>query len=833
MQRFAILMFRIFLFALFISAGTAMVGASVYLYIHPKLPPVETLRDVRLQTPLRIYSADGLLIGEYGEKRRNPVHISQVPEHMVKAVLAAEDDRFYQHPGVDIAGLVRAAAQLIASGEIRTGGSTITMQVAKNYFLTTDRTFARKFSEILLALEIESELSKNDILELYLNKIFLGNQAYGVAAAAQVYYGANISELTLAQMAMIAGLPKAPSAYNPLANASRALERRNWILGRMYNLGYITQAEYQSATAEPITAEYHGTQLQSDAAYVAEEARQYAINTYGGKVYTEGYRIYTSIDSKLQRAANKAVIEGIAEYDRRHGYRGPEDQWQLPAGILEGEEREQWLDKLNELRPIAIWHPALVVGVQDKSLELLLRDGSEVTLEWEQGLSETRPYLNVNAMGPKPDSADDLAARGDIVRIYKNEEGVWQFGQVPDAQAALISLNADTGAILAMVGGFDYRHSSFNRAMQAKRQPGSNFKPFIYTAALEHGFTAASIINDAPIVFDDKALEATWRPTNASGKFDGPTRLRKALYRSRNLVSIRLLRQLGFRKAIDYAGKFGFNTSELPRDLSLALGSHSVTLLDVVTGYAVFANGGYKVQPWMIHRVEDRDGTLLYQANPPLVCHDCEPGETPPPLDPAMEDHMTIEDILAQKDSEVLEPKLAKRVVEERVAYIIDDILKDVIRRGTGRKALVLERGDIAGKTGTTNGPTDAWFSGYGGGVVTTTWAGFDQNDNLGTREYGGSVALPMWIDYMREALADRPERNFRQPAGMVSVRIDPETGLLARANQSDAIFEMFRSEHAPTEKAEQDSERSIDVFESDTLEEIDSSSYDEPVQLF
>ncbi|QQD18964.1 penicillin-binding protein 1A [Spongiibacter nanhainus] len=780
--------------------GAVMVFAGAFLYIAPTLPPVETLRDVQLQTPLRIYSRDGQLLGEFGEKRRSPVSIQEVPQTFVDAFLAAEDDHFFQHRGVDISGLLRAASQLITSGSIQTGGSTITMQVAKNYFLSQERTFTRKFTEIFLAIEIERALSKGDILELYLNKIFLGNHAYGIEAAAQIYYGKPIRELHLSQMAMIAGLPKAPSAYNPVADPERAKVRRNWILRRMHHLGYITQAEMEEAQQQPISAKAHPSKLDLDAAYVAEMVRLEMLQRFGRSAYEDGYTVITTVDSKLQRAAQTAVLDGVIEYDSRHGYRGPEAQWQLPE-ILDDDQRQALAKKLEDIGRVGPWHPALVLTVEEKSFTALLATGQQTQLEWEQGLKGTVRYISEDRFTHPAENAGELVSPGDVVRlrISDGDTRQWLFSQVPDIQAALVSLEADSGALLSLVGGYDYQSSSFNRATQAKRQPGSNFKPFIYTAAMDNGFTPASIINDAPIVFDDDSLGGTWRPSNDSGTFNGPMRLRKALYLSRNLVSIRLLRELGIGTAIDYIGRFGFNTENLPRDLSLALGSHSLTPLEIVTGYAVFANGGFKVSPYLIERIIDANGDTVFRADPVTACRACEQQDDEPAL-PTKEAE-SLEDMLA---TEGLQARRAKRVIGADVVFLMDSILRDVIKRGTGRRALVLERDDAAGKTGTTNGPVDAWFSGYSGGVVTSTWAGFDQNQKLGRREYGGSVALPMWIDYMRVATQNRPERHFEQPDNIVTVRIDPDSGQLAGPGQANAIFEYFRNDNAPTESYSQ-----------------------------
>lgn len=797
------------------ASGALLIAASAYLYLSPNLPPVDVLRDVKLQTPMRILSADMQLIGEFGEKRRSPLEYDQVPTTFVNAILAAEDDRFFEHHGVDITGLLRAASQLLTTGSIQSGGSTITMQVAKNYFLSRERTFSRKFNEILLALQIERELPKAEILQLYLNKIFLGNRAYGFEAAAQVYYGQPLTELTLPQWAMLAGLPKAPSAYNPLVNPSRALERRDWILGRMFSLDYIDQDTLQDALKTPITARFHGAALSQSAPYIAEMARSEMIERFGKDVYTAGYRVITTVDSQLQAAAHKAVVEGLMAYDKRHGYRGPE---QNVAALNDGQDTERWLDALQGISAPGGLVPAIVTQLHEQAFNALLADGQQILIDWQQGLEGKRLFETIDRLSAKPDTAGDVVAVGDLVRLQPQEDGSWQLVQLPEAQAALVSLDANNGEILSLVGGFDYNQSKFNRITQAKRQPGSNFKPFIYTAALANGYTPASIINDAPIVFEDAGLESSWRPTNDSGKFYGPTRLRYALFKSRNLVSIRLLRALGIPKAIEYTTHFGFDSSELPKDLSLALGSHSLHPMQIVKAYAVLANGGYQVEPYLIDRVETIDGEIIYQTYPSTVCIDCDKPESNESLaqdESAIEEFATIEDLLQDAEpqasaegeaptQETATPEplpIAPRTIEPRVAYIIDSMMRDVVKKGTGRAALKLGRNDLAGKTGTTNGPTDAWFSGYGGGVVTTTWLGFDRNNVLGRREYGGSAALPIWIDYMRAALEGRPEILVQQPEGIVTVKVDPATGLLAKPGQSNAIFEIFRAEYAPTEE--------------------------------
>jgi penicillin-binding protein 1A len=807
------------------SSGAIVVLASFYLYLSPQLPPVDTLRQVQLQTPLRIYSSDQKLIGEFGEKRRSPIRFDQIPQQYIDAILSAEDDDFYDHHGVSIKGLLRAVSQLLQTGRKQGGGSTITMQVARNFFLSFKQTYARKFNEILLALQIERELSKQEILELYVNKIFLGNRAYGIQAAAQVYYGSNIDQLNVAQLAMIAGLPKAPSTFNPIVNPKRALIRRNWILGRMLSLGNLAQADYDKAIKEPITAQYHGLKLDLNAPYLAEMARKHAIDLFGNKAYTDGYTITTTIDSVLQRAAQESLRKGLITYDKRHGYRGPEQTL-----IQEGDHYlEEWQTQLKAMPSFGGLYAAVVTFVGETTIEAMLSSGERVLLEWDDGLSSARAYITENRRGPRPKSASELFGTGDVIRVADNE-GSWSLQQVPAAQSALVALNPENGGIRSLVGGFDFNQSNFNRAIQAKRQPGSNFKPFVYTAALENGFTAASLVNDAPIVVDDASLEGTWRPENSSGKFLGPTRLRKALYQSRNLVSIRVLRAIGINNAIASMDRFGLGDEALPRDLSLALGSYALTPLQVATGYAIFANGGYRVEPYLIEKITTVDDQIAYEALPLTVCRWCEQEEqealnaqenAPSTTganntqqndgaygsedDQDFVESSNLEDLLGDSYAEErtsenpidtpIYPR-APRVIDEKVAYIIDSMLKDVVRKGTGVKAKALGRNDLAGKTGTTNGPTDAWYSGYNRHLVATTWLGFDQNSNLGIREFGGSAALPIWIDYMRTALEGVPESVLEQPDGLVTVRIDPRTGNIAEPGNPNAVFEVFREEN-------------------------------------
>lgn len=767
--------------------------AGVYLYLSPNLPDVETLREVKLQTPMRVYTRDNQLIGQFGEQKRSPLLFNQIPKQFVNALLAAEDDNFFNHRGIDLMGLARAVSELLLTGEKGSGGSTLTMQVARNYFLTLDRTFIRKFNEILLAIEIERALSKEEIFELYFNRVFLGHRAYGFQAASQVYYGKGIAELNLAQHAMLAGIPKAPSRNNPISGPTAGEQRRNWILGRMQALGYIDSQALDAARNAPVTARHHGAQLAFSAHYAAEMARQEMLERYAMGAYTNGYRVYTTVDSRLQTVARRAVIDGLLTYDSRHGYRGPERK--INASGTPEQARKRYLEVLAKTAVIADLLPAVVLSVDEDNAELLFEDGSTGTLAFANGVQDARPYRGENRRGPNPESIGQVLSPGYLIRVVRDEENLLHLKQVPAAQAALVSLDPKDGAIVSIVGGMGFELSKFNRATQAQRQPGSNFKPFLYAAALENGYTAASIINDAPVVLEDRSLEDVWRPENDGGKFYGPTRLRWALTKSRNLVSIRLLQNLGVDKLIDYAGQLGFDNSDFSRDLSLALGTHAMSPLALATGYATLANGGYAVKPYLISRIEDVEGNILYRANPATVCRGCEQ-QAEPDIEP--EEELSMAEILASEDSGEEEKVIAERVMDERVNFIITSILKDVITRGTGRRALSLERKDIAGKTGTTNGPMDAWFSGYSPDLVTTTWVGFDNYTPLGRREFGGTAALPIWIDYMREALAEHPDVAPVLPAGLANVKIDATTGLLARAGQPGAISEYFREELVP-----------------------------------
>ncbi|MCU7876479.1 MAG: penicillin-binding protein 1A [Candidatus Thiodiazotropha sp. (ex Lucinoma borealis)] len=789
--------YRLLRYLVYFLFGLSVIGAGglfgTYLYLEPKLPSIDTLKDVRLQVPLRIYSNDHLLIAEFGEKRREPLDFDEIPPVMIEAFLAAEDDRFFQHPGVDYQGILRAASQLLLTGERRQGGSTITMQVARNFFLSSKKTYTRKLNEILLALKIERMLSKEEILELYLNKIYLGHRSYGVGAAALVYYGRPVEKLELSEIAMIAGLPKAPSRYNPISDPQRALIRRNYVLGRMLNLDYISQLEYDTAKASPITAELHTTPSEVEAPYVAEMARAEAVARFGQDAYTSGYTITTTIVSHLQTAANSALRQAIQAYDKRHGYRGVAGH----HDITDITEQSSLFSILAELPNITSMEKAIVTAVHEQTAEALTAQGEQITLEWP-ALSWARAYVDHDHKKADLKQTSEVLLVGDIIYLYQEipEKGetYWRLAQVPEVSGALVSLSPQNGAIKALVGGYDFYLSKFNRVTQAKRQPGSGFKAFIYSAALEAGFTPASMINDAPVVFDDVGLEAAWRPENYSGKFFGPTRLRYALTHSRNLVSIRLLRKMGIKHAIDYASRFGFDKNDLPRDLSLALGSGAVTPLAMSKGYSVLANGGYYVSPHVIDTIRSDKDEILYQANPTQVCNK----EMTKLAKESADGNSTLQNDTEYDGTEPKIPHCAKRAITKQNNYLMNSMLRDVIQHGTARKARALGRRDIAGKTGTTNDQRDAWFNGFNHYLVTTTWIGFDDVKPLGRGEVGGRAALPAWIDYMRIALNGIEEILPEMPADMVTMRIDVDTGEPVGVGSPNSIFEVFEVQNAP-----------------------------------
>jgi len=742
-----LLRFFAYLVGLFLS-GLLLGGvfaALVYFELEKELPETESLREVRLQVPLRIYTHDGLLLGEYGEQRREPVTYSEIPERVVKAFLAAEDDRFFEHPGVDYRGLVRAAVELARTGERRQGGSTITMQVARNFFLTPEKTYERKIKEILLAMKIEREMSKEEILALYLNQIYLGQRAYGVAAAAKVYYGRPLGELTLAETAMIAGLPKAPSRYNPIADPERAVARRNYVLDRMEDLGFIAKEDAEEARAAPVTAHPYRPDIQLEAGYVTEMARSYMVERYGEEdAYTGGYHVYTTIDSRLQVVAQRALRSALDAYDERHGYRGPEGHVDLDGSASDVG------GLLAEYGRVGDLEAALVVNIQDSEAEVALVDGTRLALGLE-AYSWAAPYVSENRTGSRPKRAGDVLRVGDIVRVLQeeNDEGEkhWRLAQIPAVQGALVSVDPKNGAVKSLTGGYDYFHSKFNRAVQAKRQPGSGFKPFIYSAALAAGYSPATLVNDAPVVIEDPSLpQGFWKPANSSQKFYGPTPLRRGLALSRNLISIRVLRSIGIERALAHLDKFGFDPSLFPRGLSLALGAGEVTPWEMARAYSVFANGGFLIDPYIVGRIDQEGTGEIYKAAPLVACDACAPSDA---------DHPEMRET-------------APRTLSAENRFLMYSMLKDVVAYGTARRAQALGRSDIAGKTGTTNDYRDAWFNGFNQSLVAIAWVGHDDFTPLGRREEGGRAALPAWVAYMKEAMRDVPEVSPEPPAGIV-----------------------------------------------------------------
>lgn len=737
-----------------------------YLYLEHDLPDVTKLNTVRLQIPLRIYTEDGKLIQEYGEKRRIPVAYKDIPKQLIQALIATEDQRFFEHAGVDVMGLGRAGLRLLSTGTKSQGGSTITMQVARNFFLSRKKTFLRKLKEIMLAIKIDRTLSKEKILELYFNRVYLGNRAYGVGAAAAIYYGKPLNELTLAELAMIAGLPQAPSTQNPIVNPKAAKKRRDHVLERMLEAHYITQTEYEEAIQSPLTASFHGTPIEVPAPYVAEMIRQSLYTHFGSSAYTRGLNVYTTIKAPLQIAANESIRENLLAYDKRHGYRGPASHITLTSDMLKNPSAS-----ISSFPIVNGLEPVLITEVKQKKALGVNRRGKNITIPWE-GMSSLRPALKKGWMGKLPNDAKQVVQVGDVVYI-RELDGIIHITQVPDIEAALVALNPKNGAILALSGGFDFQKSKFNRATQSNRQPGSSFKPFLYAAALNKGYTLATLINDAPVVVETPGQPELWRPHNVNRAFSGPTRLREALTRSKNMVSIRILDDLGFDYVIDFVSQFGFQKKQLPRALSLALGTLSASPLEIAKAYAVFANGGYKVEPYLIASITDNEGHELLKASPETV---------------------------GGGSDNTSESASAPRVISEDVAFLMYSALQDVIQHGTARAAKVLNRQDIAGKTGTTNDAVDTWFAGFTPNIVATTWAGFDNPQPI--HEYGATLALPIWIDFMKKALKDEPEAFLPQPDNIVSARIDPLTGLLAKSNQTNALFEYFKTEDVPSEES-------------------------------
>jgi len=757
--------------ALFAITGMFVLGAflaaTVALVLTPTLPSLEDLSGDHLKVPLRIYTSEGTLLAEFGEERRIPIKVAEVPPQLIQAILSAEDDAFYYHQGVDFQGILRAAINNLRRGRTSEGASTITMQVARNYFLSPEKTYARKIKEVLLAFKIEREFSKSQILELYLNKIFLGSRAYGFAAAAQIYFGKNLNELALPEMALLAGLPKAPSRYNPLVNPENALERRAYVLRRMLKLGLINEATFTESMNAPLGASRHALRFSVDAPYVAEMVRQVVVEKYTESSYADGYHVYTTIRAKDQQAADAALRKALLAYDRRHGWRGPAGQERINRKT----EASRLDELLKDYPSVGNLIPAIITQTDEKLAVAYTQDGTSIDLGLPAVAWAAR-YIDEDTLGPSPKQVTDVLRVGDVIYLEQVNEDEWKLAQVPEVEGGFVAIDPMNGAILALGGGFDFRHNQYNHVALAQRLPGSSFKPFIYSAALEKGFTPASLISGAPIVVEDVSLEDEWRPEDYSRKFFGPTRLRKALALSLNLVSVRLLRAITPEYAAEYMGRFGFNPEKLPKNLSLTLGTADATPLQMAEAFAVFANGGYRIQNHLIQRIEDAKHNILEQANPIVVCPGCPAPKSSDPAIPA--------------------PRHAEQVITAQNSFLMNSILRDTISYGTAQAANVLNRKDLAGKTGTTNDHRDAWFNGFNSDLVAISWVGFDQNQPLGKGETGGRAALPMWIDYMRVVLEGVPEKPLVPPPGIVTTHINRETGKPTTASDPNAMLEYF-----------------------------------------
>ncbi|WP_028866316.1 penicillin-binding protein 1A [Psychromonas hadalis] len=813
--------------ALMILLGLGII-VGIYYHLKSDLPDVATIQDIKLQVPMKIFSIDGELLSQFGEKRRIPLQLDEVPEQLINAFLATEDSRYYQHFGIDPIGIVRAAMVYASTGKAKQGASTITQQVARNFFLTREKTFIRKIKEIFIAIQIEQLLTKDEILMLYLNKISLGHRSFGIGAAAQVYYGKTVHELTLPEMAVIAGLPKAPSSNNPIYSPKNAKARRNIVLMRMLDEKHISRAEYDEATQAPITGKYHGAEITLSAHYVAELAHKKLLELYGKeRVYNEGYNVYTTINKQAQQAANKAVIDNLHNYDKRHGYRGATAiLWEVPSDNWSTEDIVKTLKKEPNFADL---QPAVIIEVNEQSITVISKKSGEIAqqINWD-GLKWARPYISDSKQGKAPKMASDIVAVGEQIWVRKVDE-VLELSQYPDASAAFVSLDPQDGAITSMVGGFSFVQSKFNRVTQAQRQVGSVIKPFIYSAALDNGYTLATLVNDAPI--NQWSGSAAWRPKNSPPIYNGPIRLRRALGQSKNVVSVRLVQDLGIDKIIEQLGKYGFDTNKIPRNNSIALGSASLSPLKLATGYAIIANGGYKIEPYIIERIEDAYGTIIYQAAPKIVCKGCRK---------LYEQQATNKEIgyLSQKGnknscaiSPISEDQIAPSVISPETAFLTRELLYTAIWgggswqhktgfNGTGwRAAIALKRRDIGGKTGTTNDSKDAWFSGYVGNVVATSWVGFDnfnrdlgkasRNKNLGKDqvsggEFGARTALPAWNDFMKTVALPLPVVKKEIPTTISTARIDRKTGLLSNQIDYTSLFEYFKADSMPTEYAEQ-----------------------------
>ncbi|WP_367971162.1 PBP1A family penicillin-binding protein [Vibrio scophthalmi] len=802
-----------------------------YLYVKPELPDVATLRDVKLQTPMQVYSQDGKLISQFGEKRRIPVKYDEIPPHLVEALIATEDSRFYDHPGIDPIGITRAAIVVMMSGSAKQGASTITQQLARNFFLSNEKKIMRKIKEIFIAIHIEQLLTKQEIMELYVNKIFLGHRSYGFGAAARVYFGKDLKDLTLSEIATLAGMPKAPSTMNPIYSVERATNRRNVVLMRMLEEKYITQEEYDQARSETILSRYHGAEIELSAPYVAELARAWMVERYGEEAYTSGMNVYTTVNSKLQNAANTAAINNLFSYDERHGYRGAEKVlWKPDATPMSLAEIEKTLKNVPTYGELI---PAVVTKVEGKTATVVIKRESETTLAWD-GLKWARQFRTDERQGAAPNKASDILAAGEQIWVREietqQEKGDvvyhWQLSQVPNANTAFIAMNPEDGAVLSLVGGFNFVHNKFNRATMSVRQVGSSIKPFIYSAAIDKGLTLATLINDAPINQWDKSQGTAWRPKNSPPTYVGPTRLRVGLAQSKNVMAVRVLREVGLDETRQYLTRFGFDINEVPRSETIALGAGSLTPMKMAQGYSVFANGGYYVEPFYIDHIAGPYGDIEYQATPKQICQQDCPEINPTANDFNEQDIALETELDANGEAVAQEPQYAPQVISEQSAFLVREMMYSNIWgggnwregtgwNGTGWRGQKLERRDIGGKTGTTNDSKDAWYNGYGPGVVAVAWVGFDdhsrklgrttRNANLGKdqitgAEAGAKTAQPAWIDFMRTALSLSPEKEKAIPEGIVRIRIDRDSGLLTNKFDGSSMFEYFREGHQPTE---------------------------------
>ncbi len=808
-----------------------------YLYVKPELPDVATIKEVELQTPMQVFTQDGKLISQFGEKRRIPVTYEEIPQHLIEALIATEDSRFYDHPGIDPIGITRAAIVVAMSGSAKQGASTITQQLARNFFLSNEKKIMRKIKEIFIAIHIEQLLTKQEIMELYVNKIFLGYRSYGFGAAARVYFGKELHDLTLSEIATLAGMPKAPSTLNPIYSLERATDRRNVVLKRMLEENYITQAEYEQAKSEALLSRYHGAEIEVSAPYIAELARAWMVSRYGEDVYTSGMNIYTTVDSKLQEAANRSAVNNLLGYDERHGYRGAEKVlWEADQTPLEEKQINKALDKMPTYGEL---YPAVVTQVNQKDATLIVKHQGNQVLEWD-GMKWARKFISDTRQGSAPKKAGDILAVGEVIFVRQAnaeaENVQWHLSQVPSANTAFIAMNPKNGAIISLVGGFNFEHNKFNRVTQSVRQVGSSIKPFIYSAGIDSGLTLASLINDAPINHWDESQGTAWRPKNSPPTYVGPTRLKIGLAQSKNVMAVRVLREVGLEETRQYLTRFGFKIDELPHSDTIALGAGSLTPMQVAQGYSVFANGGYYVEPFYISKIEGPYGDLEFEAQPKTICkQDCADPVTP------AENEFQEQDV----DVNEVESPYAPQVISEQTAFLVREMMYSNIWgggdwragsgwNGTGWRARALKRRDIGGKTGTTNDSKDAWYAGYAPGVVAVSWVGFDShnrtlgrtryNSNLGKKqitggEAGSKTAQPVWIDFMHTALEGVPEERKQAPSNIVRVRIDRESGLLTKKKDSSSMFEYFLRGTEPREYVSRETPDSIYMSEDGSEE--------------